>query len=328
MLAAAILIIAALVTPGVSEPVIPLTDDTLESALQANSTPWLLFFTAPDCAQCEEVAGMIDRVADHDAFPVGHLRCSDGGDVQCTRFRATAFPTAVLVDPAAGVMWHYGALSASTTPEDLLGFVAKGHTATTPLFLDNAEIVASLTDDNITLAESGTGTWMVAIISLTCSHCRDLGAAYRHLAAEVYSDDTVRLAALNARHGSLVMKRYRILAYPTILAFKDRQYYVFDGDRTVEKLKAFLHHPEEVAPPRPIPKPDVTIADTLGMLYEEMADVFGEAWSDPVQGPKIQKLIAVSVAAWVLISVVFVVALSWAFRKDPPQPAPAAKKNN
>eukprot|EP00667_Euglena_gracilis_P016204 EG_transcript_16927 len=218
--------------------------------------------------------------------PVGRVLCPVDGRRQCERFDIHTVPRLALVSAAQSVFWHYDRPVATATEEDLQLFVKERHQSLVAVPLppppppQGTSYVEVLGDANISVAEGSEDTWMIDFFHPQCGYCRGLEPIFAALSVEVREDPDVKLAAVDVQHNQLAMKRYRVVAYPMIIVLREGKFYVYNGDRTVERLKEFLYNPTSV-PPRPVPKPNFGPIDLLQMFYEEVVDTLEHIWQTP-----------------------------------------------
>lgn len=201
--------------------------------------PWFVEFYSPNCGHCkrlapiwEQLAGLLQgqvAVAKVDATEEEGL--ADEWDV-------TGYPTLILM--AGGK--HYS-FRGGRSLEALKSFALGGYLQTPeveeavrPESFGGPQ-VQSLGGDMDEFVRASTLPVFIVFYLRGCGHCRSMERTWGTLATEL--KDQVQVASLDAQAFRPLTERWHVDRFPTMKLVKGDEVYDFDGDRTVEDLKAF-----------------------------------------------------------------------------------------
>ena len=98
------------------------------------------------------------------------------------------------------------------------------------------------------------GVWMIKFFAPWCGHCKRLAPAWDDFASQ--HGDAINVAVIDCDQNELsgICTMFDVGGYPTILMLKDRHFYKYKGERTVEAFKAFVDEGYLQAEKEPMPR--------------------------------------------------------------------------
>jgi len=241
---------------GVDSSVIVLTTKNFDENIREGV--WLIEFYAPWCGHCQQLVPVWEELAYKHSkeFNVAKVDATEETEL-ADRFEIDGFPMVKLVRD--GKMFDY---AGPRKVKDYVSFVRSGYKQVDPEPLhrevfkvpEGESRVIVLTDKNFDseLKASANAQWLIEFYAPWCGHCKKLVPAWEELAYR-FSDDSLKVAKVDATVETATAARFGVQSYPTIFMVRGDSYFLYQGARKVKDFADFAKSQGQGATALPLP---------------------------------------------------------------------------